>query len=345
MVDFHSRVTDITNRVIKGSQATGIIALSLLYLGLSACSIGPEFATQEEISQSFGRVIQDQKRLDEFVDENPNIIRDFQVGDATLHYVEVGDAGKPTVVLIHGTPGDWTQVGTMLLKPELQEVARLVSIDRPGWGQSRLVDQRTEPDFAAQSALIEPLLRQLKQESGGQPLILVGVSYGGSISPYLAYRNPELVDGLVMVSSAIDPVLGRPRWYNRAACVWPISRLIDTGMQKANDEIWGVATALREMEDWWQTVTIPMVYVQGEEDELVNPGNLDFAENMLPDEYARVVRIPGAGHVTWMIHTSLVVDLTLEVLKKAEENDARLAHTSSPSLFVVDAGGEDLRTD
>ena len=105
----------------------------------------------------------------------------------------------------------------------------------------------------------------------------MGHSYGGSIAPFLAYSYPELVDGVLMAASAIDPVLGKPRWYNYAASLWPISRLIDERLQIANDEIWGVAPALQQLESWWATASIPMIYVQGEEDELVHPDNLDFA--------------------------------------------------------------------
>ncbi|MDP6535991.1 MAG: alpha/beta hydrolase [Gammaproteobacteria bacterium] len=250
---------------------------------------------------------------------NPDItLQTMAVGQFELQYAESGSVGKPTVVFIHGTPGSWRSLGRLLANPELQQQVRLVSIDRPGWGGSPLLDKDTEGSFAEQVKLIEPLLRRLKNESNDQPLILVGHSYGASISPYIAYMHPELVDGLLMASGAIDPVLGKPRWYNRAAAIWPISRMIDDRLVKANVEIWGVYDALKQLEPWWASVTIPMIYMQGEEDELVDPRNLDFAENFLPAPNTTVVRIPDQSHFVHRQQTELIAELALELLNKAE---------------------------
>jgi pimeloyl-ACP methyl ester carboxylesterase len=102
--------------------------------------------------------------------------------------------------------------------------------------------------------------------------------------------------------------------------VWPVSRLIDDRLQKANVEIWGVYDALKEMQPWWQTVTFPMIYMQGELDELVDPRNLDFAENFLPTANTRVVRIPDQGHLVHRQQQVLIAELVLELLSKTEHS-------------------------
>ena len=247
-------------------------------------------------------------------------LQTMAVGAFGLHYADTGETGRPTIVFVHGTPGSWRSLSRVMDQPELQQRARLVSIDRPGWGGSPLLDKEAEGSFAEQVKLIEPLLARLKSEADGQPLILVGHSYGASISPYIAYKHPQLVDGLLMASGAIDPELGKPRWYNRAAAVWPVSRLIDDRLQKANVEIWGVYDALKELQPWWQTVTFPMIYMQGELDELVDPRNLDFAENFLPTANTRVVRIPDQGHLVHRQQQVLIAELVLELLSKTEQS-------------------------
>ncbi len=243
-------------------------------------------------------------------------LRSFAVGEFNLHYADTGDQGKATIVFVHGTPGSWRSLGRLMDRPELRQAARLVSIDRPGWGGSALLDKETEGSFAEQVKLIEPLLTRLRAEAAGEPLILVGHSYGASISPYIAYKHPHLVDGILMAAGAIDPKLGRPRWYNHAASVWPISRLIDDRLVKANVEIWGVHEALKELEPWWQTVTMPLIYLQGEEDELVHPRNLDFAEAHLPTANTQVVRIPAQGHLVHRQQQDLITQLALELLER-----------------------------
>jgi len=238
----------------------------------------------------------------------------MSVGELALHYADTGGAGLPTVVFIHGTPGSWRSLGRLFDYQVLTREMRLVSIDRPGWGNSLFPDDHAEGSFDEQVRLIEPLLRKLHREAEGQPMLLAGHSLGASIAPYVAFRHPELVDGLLMAAGAIDPELGKPRWYNHAANIWPVSRLIDHRLVKANVEIWGVYSALEELEPWWETVTIPMIYVQGEEDELVHPGNLDFAENSLPADNTKVVRIPGQGHLLHRQQTDLLASLLVELL-------------------------------
>ena len=243
-------------------------------------------------------------------------LQSFAVGEFKLHYADTGGYGRPTIVFIHGTPGSWRSLGRVMDRPELRERARLVSIDRPGWGGSPLLEKETEGSFAEQVKLIEPLLRRLREEAAGEPLVLVGHSYGASISPYIAFKHPDLVDGVLMAAGAIDPELGKPRWYNRAAAVWPISRLIDDRLAKANVEIWGVHDALSELQPWWQTAGIPLIYMQGEEDELVHPRNLDFAESVLPAANTRVVRIPNQGHLVHRQQQALIAELALELLAR-----------------------------
>ena len=284
-----------------------IFGLILILSLLSDCSTAPQQITPT------------QRARDSLTDNSNITLKSMVVGDFQLQYAEAGDLGKPTIVFIHGTSGSWRSLGRLMISPQFNQRTRLISIDRPGWGGSPLMDKETEGSFAAQVALIEPLLSKVKAESGGQPLILVGHSYGASISPYIAYMHPELVDSLLMAAGAIDPELGKPRWYNWAARVWPISRMINPRLVKANAEIWGVHDALKTLEPWWQTVSIPMTYTQGEEDELVHPRNLDFAENFLPKTNTKVVRILDQGHLVHRQQQGLITSFALELLTQSAE--------------------------
>lgn len=241
-----------------------------------------------------------------------------QIGDFNLHYLATEAAAKPILVFIHGTPGSARSMRRVMNDSRLQAQTRLISIDRPGWGESQLPDgRRSEPDFDAQIALIVPLLERVKQESGGQPLLLVGHSYGGSIAPYIAFRHPGLVDGVLMAASAIDPELGKPRWYNRAASTWLVSQFLRDALLKANDEIWGVSPALERLRPWWQDAPIPLIFVQGEEDELVDPRNLDFAAAELPPG-SEVLRLPDQGHLLQVQRPDLLAELCLQLLQRVQ---------------------------
>jgi pimeloyl-ACP methyl ester carboxylesterase len=114
----------------------------------------------------------------------------MQVGKLRIHYIERPGAG-PTVVLIHGLPGtaeDWNEV-TPLLPGE-----RTIAIDRPGFGYS----SGGYIPFGRQLSTIHELLAKL----GVKRPILVGHSYGGTISLGYAERYPHEVSGLVLVDAA-----------------------------------------------------------------------------------------------------------------------------------------------
>jgi pimeloyl-ACP methyl ester carboxylesterase len=114
----------------------------------------------------------------------------MQVGKLRIHYIEHAGTGTP-VVLIHGLPGtaeDWEDVTPLLAGH------RTIAIDRPGFGYS----SGGYVPFNRQLEAIHELLGKLNVT---RP-ILVGHSYGGTISLGLAERYPSDVSGLVLVDAA-----------------------------------------------------------------------------------------------------------------------------------------------
>jgi len=113
-----------------------------------------------------------------------------QIGKLRIHYIEHPGAGTP-VVLIHGLPGtadDWEDVTPLLA------VHRTIAIDRPGFGYS----SGGYVPFDRQLEVIHELFAKLHVT---RP-ILVGHSYGGTISLGFAERYPSDVRGLVLVDAA-----------------------------------------------------------------------------------------------------------------------------------------------
>lgn len=113
-----------------------------------------------------------------------------QVGKLRIHYLEHPGPGTP-VVLIHGLPGtaeDWEDVTPLLAGH------RTIAIDRPGFGYST----GGYVPFDRQLEAIHELLAKLHVV---RP-ILVGHSYGGTISLGFAERYPNEVRGLVLVDAA-----------------------------------------------------------------------------------------------------------------------------------------------
>jgi pimeloyl-ACP methyl ester carboxylesterase len=111
-------------------------------------------------------------------------------GGLRVRYLERAGA-SPAVLLIHGLPGtaeDWNDVTSLLAG------RRTVAIDRPGFGFS----SGGYFPFTRQLRAVQEVIERLRL---GRP-ILVGHSYGGSISLAFAEAHPGEVRGLVLVDAA-----------------------------------------------------------------------------------------------------------------------------------------------
>ena len=106
-----------------------------------------------------------------------------------LAVTEAG-SGHP-VVLLHGQPGSSGDFDEVVAA--LDGAVWTLAIDRPGWGQTG----GKARSFAAQAELVAEEL--LSRRTG--PATVVGYSFGGGVALRLALDHPELVSGLLLVSS------------------------------------------------------------------------------------------------------------------------------------------------
>jgi pimeloyl-ACP methyl ester carboxylesterase len=117
-------------------------------------------------------------------------------GGGRLAYRESG-SGAP-VVLIHGSPGEgrsWSRVAA-----ELGERYHVLLPDLPGYGGSDPLPNDTHARTAAMSAAIGVLV-----ESCGDPVRLVGHSYGGNVALHAAILHAGRLHSLVL----FEPVFFR----------------------------------------------------------------------------------------------------------------------------------------
>jgi pimeloyl-ACP methyl ester carboxylesterase len=176
----HSQPTEPEQETARPSSATGRVEprrrvrrIVLPLLGALALAI-------VVLNWTYGRLPAEPKPTGSFM----------QVGTLRIHYIERPGTGTP-VVLIHGLPGtaeDWNEV-TRLLPGE-----RTIAIDRPGFGYS----SGGYVPFERQLSIIHELLTKLHVT---RP-ILVGHSYGGTISLGYAERYPHDISSLVLVDAA-----------------------------------------------------------------------------------------------------------------------------------------------
>ena len=258
----------------------------------------------------------------------------YMVGDRHIHYVEIAAAGsgddgsRVRILFVHGSPGGWEAWARFMADRQLQGMAHMVAVDRPGFGQSD--PGRIEPDLGEQAHLLEPLLHN----DGGTPTIVVGHSLGGPVAARLAMDYPDEVAAAVLIAPTLDPDLERPVWYDRFVRMKMVRALLPAAFGWASDEQARLAEQLRQMRPRWKDLRVPVTVLQGSDDGEVDPRTVDFAEKELPAALIRAIRVRrGNHHLIWN-RPKLVVDAIVDAMPRPSPAIAVSTESAQPVLYA-----------
>jgi pimeloyl-ACP methyl ester carboxylesterase len=195
----------------------------------------------------------------------------------TLRYVSVGNDSLPTLLMLHGSPGSMSYYSGRYADSIIRNTFKVFTVDRPGYGYSGLGDP--EPSIQLQTEMIRPILDSLHKVR--RPIIVMGGSYGASIACRLAMDYPHLVDGLILTGPALGPGMEKMFWFTPIIEHWSIRWFIPRIFRSANTEKMHHREELEKMLPYWQNIRVPVVYLQGENDDIVDTTNAGFARNHL----------------------------------------------------------------
>jgi len=218
--------------------------------------------------------------------------------------LEAADRGAgPPVVLLHGQPGDrrdWVAVVDRLV-----ERVRVIVPDRPGYGRTG----GAAVGIGANSDALVALLDRLAVAD----VVVAGYSWSGAVALDLALRYPERLRGIVLVSSIggegsvdrLDQVLG---W----SVVGPLLSLVGIKVLRLGSwrsfvvEQRAMLAELPSLTQRLGEIRTPAAVVIGDVDRVVRPASqLMLAGALLS---ARLVRVPGGGHVLPLDAPDVVAD-------------------------------------
>jgi len=237
-------------------------------------------------------------------------VHQYSVEDRRINYLTVGDSEKPLVIFVHGSPGSLSAFIDFMADTVLLKKAELISVDRPGFGYSNF--GFAEPSLEKQSSFLKPILEKHKIQ---RPVILVGHSLGGPVICRMAMDYPELVDGLVIVAGSIDPELEPKEWFRAPLATPFFSWMMPRSLRASNKEIYRLKPQLEQMIPLYPKIKANTIVIQGGKDDLVHPGNADFAKKMITNAPVKLMLREDMNHFVPWIHPEMIREAVVELIQ------------------------------
>jgi pimeloyl-ACP methyl ester carboxylesterase len=119
----------------------------------------------------------------------------FVTVDGKQLHIECTGQGSPAVVLEAASSAPWSE--WRLVQPQLSQVTRVCSYDRPGHGWSP-----PSNDVRDAKAIVRDLRGLLDSAGVGRPFVLVGHSAGGLYVREYAIEHPEDIAGIALIEAS-----------------------------------------------------------------------------------------------------------------------------------------------
>lgn len=194
-------------------------------------------------------------------------------GTDTVSVRHVGNPNNPKVLLIHGSPGNWSAWENILADEELRKNYFLVAIDRPGYGKTTIPAQANlEEQRKAASRVFDHFGPQ-------EHWVIVGHSYGGAVVEQLLLDDSDRIKHAVWAGPTLGPTQQKPKWYNHLVGVGVINVTMPNGIQSSNVEMMGLQASLQRNEERLKEINKPVIYIQGSKDVLVPAKTMDYIKS------------------------------------------------------------------
>ena len=256
--------------------------------------------------------------LNKFFSENdiPGKISYYTSYGRKIRYISIGNDNLPVLLMIHGAPSSASIYMVRYRDSTILRTFKIIAVDRPGYGYSGF--GHPEPSIQKQSEMIRPLLDSLHKVR--HPIIIAGASFGAPIACRLAMDHPELVDGLVLTGPALAPGKEKVFWFAHIIEHWSIRWFIPRMFRSANTEKLHHKEELEKMLPYWKNIHVPVMFLQGANDKLIDTSNASFARKQLVNApYFETYFFPNRGHYLgngqWPVIKSYIMKM-YEMVKK-----------------------------
>jgi len=240
----------------------------------------------------------------------------YRVEGRRMRYVEIGHDSLPLIVFIHGAPSSSAFWEDLLRDSLLLGRAKLLAIDRPGYGYSGF--GLPEISVKKQAGYIAELLQQ--KRSIHDKIVLHGSSYGGTVTARIAMDYPNLVDGILLQSASVAPGLEKTYWISYPTSHWLLKWLMPATIRVANAEKLSHRKQLEEMAPLWEDIRSAAIILHGTADELIFPKNAAYAKERLKNAvYLEVQMVKDKGHDLLWTGRHLLVNSLMKLISIEQE--------------------------
>ena len=261
-------------------------------------------------------------------------------GDVRIHYIIEGTG--PPLVLQHGFTGSWRDWETFGFVAALQDDYQLIMLDARGHGAS---DTPHDPASYGLTAAAEDIVAVL-DDLGIDQAHYYGYSFGGAVGWALGTSAPERVASLAIGGAHPYPpsdevgvritrmhdylsqgMAAYVAWRERQLGPWPPAfraRVLgnDARALAACVTPHPDRPRLPRVEEALPQMTMPVLLLSGDDDELFAGSRARLAASLLPD--GRFVEVAGANHFTLYVRSDLVLPHVCAFLSQVTAS--QLAH-------------------
>lgn len=260
----------------------------------------------------------DKKFLKKFGETNIKIVYDqYRNRKIRLVHSHPLDHNKPTLFYVHGAPGSNDNFSKLMKDSVLNDIANWVSVDRLGYGFSGLGNPEESIQIQSESLLnvFEPFFQKTPL------IILIGWSYGGPIVSKMALDKPDKIDHVIMLAPAIDPEIERFFALGKFA-QWKLTRwFVPKPLRVAQDEKLQHVQELKDLENQWKDLSVPVTNIHGKKDDIVPYENIFFVAEKFPKNTTDTLSIDNVGHLFPVSQPELTSKIIVEVTKKYMDGD------------------------
>ncbi|SKB73343.1 alpha/beta fold hydrolase [Dyadobacter psychrophilus] len=229
-----------------------------------------------------------------------------------LCIASVGSDTLPMLLLIHGAPGSLWGYMNLMDDEDLQKRFHIVSVDRVGYGKSRLKMKKKRRYVTSIATQANALLPVFDLNKSKEKVTVLGRSYGAPIAAKLVSLEPEKVKELIMVSPVIDPEKEKFYWFSKWGRNSFIQLFLPGEFNTATAEKYSHSDELKKLLPVWHSLDVPTTVIQGGNDWIADPANIDFAKKHIKSKRAQYIFLHKAGHMITYTHLSMIKEMLLK---------------------------------